>query len=71
MLCGRSVDVTIVNVALPTLVRSLGATVTGLQWVVGAYSLASAAFVLAAGPRDAGTEGPHRLMEPDTVNRYS
>ena len=44
-----SVDVTIVNVALPTLVRSLGATTTELQWVVDAYSLVFAAFVLAAG----------------------
>lgn len=44
-----SVDVTIVNVALPTLVRSLGATTTGLQWVVDAYSLVFAALVLAAG----------------------
>ena len=44
-----SVDVTIVNVALPTLVRSLGATTTELQWVVDAYSLVFAALVLAAG----------------------
>jgi EmrB/QacA subfamily drug resistance transporter len=44
-----SVDVTIVNVALPTLVRRLGATTTDLQWVVDAYSLAFAALVLAAG----------------------
>jgi EmrB/QacA subfamily drug resistance transporter len=44
-----SVDVTIVNVALPTLVRSLGATTTQLQWVVDAYSLVFASFVLAAG----------------------
>src|SRR6516165_11524913 len=44
-----SVDVTIVNVALPTLVRSLGATATELQWVVDAYSLVFAALVLAAG----------------------
>ncbi len=44
-----SVDVTIVNVALPTLVRSLGATTTQLQWVVDAYNLVFAAFVLAAG----------------------
>jgi EmrB/QacA subfamily drug resistance transporter len=44
-----SVDVTIVNVALPTLVRSLGATATQLQWVVDAYSLVFAALVLAAG----------------------
>jgi EmrB/QacA subfamily drug resistance transporter len=44
-----SVDVTIVNVALPTLVRSLGASTTELQWVVDAYSLVFAALVLAAG----------------------
>jgi hypothetical protein len=44
-----SVDVTIVNVALPTLARSLGATTTQLQWVVDAYSLVFAALVLAAG----------------------
>ena len=44
-----SVDVTIVNVALPTLVRSLGATTTQLEWVVDAYSLVFAALVLAAG----------------------
>jgi EmrB/QacA subfamily drug resistance transporter len=44
-----SVDVTIVNVALPTLVRELGATTTRLQWVVDAYSLVFAALVLAAG----------------------
>src|SRR5580700_9516666 len=44
-----SLDVTIVNVALPTLVRTLGATTTELQWVVDAYSLVFAALVLAAG----------------------
>ena len=44
-----SLDVTIVNVALPTLVRTLGATTTQLQWVVDAYSLVFAAFVLTAG----------------------
>lgn len=44
-----SLDVTIVNVALPTLVRELGATSTQLQWVVDAYSLVFAALILAAG----------------------
>jgi EmrB/QacA subfamily drug resistance transporter len=44
-----SVDVTIVNVALPTLVRRLGASTSELQWVVDAYSLAFAALVLTAG----------------------
>jgi MFS family permease len=44
-----SVDTTIVNVALPTLVRRLHATTSDLQWIVDAYSLAFAALILAAG----------------------
>jgi EmrB/QacA subfamily drug resistance transporter len=44
-----NIDVTIVNVTLPALVRELGATTTDLQWVVDAYSLVFAALILAAG----------------------
>jgi EmrB/QacA subfamily drug resistance transporter len=44
-----SLDVTIVNVALPSLVRQAGATTTDLQWVVDAYNLVFAALVLIAG----------------------
>jgi EmrB/QacA subfamily drug resistance transporter len=44
-----NVDTTIVNVALPDLVRQTGATTTDLQWVVDAYTLAFGALVLAAG----------------------
>jgi EmrB/QacA subfamily drug resistance transporter len=44
-----NLDTTIVNVALPSLVRQLGASTTDLQWVVDAYNLAFAALVLAAG----------------------
>jgi EmrB/QacA subfamily drug resistance transporter len=44
-----SLDVTIVNVALPSLVRQAGATTTDLQWVVDAYNLVFAALVLVAG----------------------
>jgi EmrB/QacA subfamily drug resistance transporter len=44
-----NLDTTIVNVALPTLVRDLGASTRQLQWIVDAYSLAFAALVLAAG----------------------
>src|SRR5437660_5738212 len=44
-----NVDVTIVNVALPSLVRELGATTTNLQWIVAAYTLVFAALILAAG----------------------
>jgi EmrB/QacA subfamily drug resistance transporter len=44
-----NLDTTIVNVALPTLVRELHASTSELEWIVDAYSLAFAAFVLAAG----------------------
>jgi MFS family permease len=42
-------DITIVNVALPSIQRSLHASLTGLQWVVDAYALALAALILTAG----------------------
>ena len=44
-----NLDTTIVNVALPTLVRELHASNAQLQWVVDAFSLFFAASVLAAG----------------------
>jgi EmrB/QacA subfamily drug resistance transporter len=44
-----NLDTTIVNVALPTLVRELQASNTQLEWIVDAYNLMFAAFVLAAG----------------------
>ncbi len=43
------VDNTIVNVALPTLSRHLGASISSLQWIVDAYSLAFAGLLLAGG----------------------
>ncbi|MFN8159778.1 MAG: MFS transporter [Solirubrobacterales bacterium] len=42
-------DITIVNVALPDIQRDLGASLSSLQWVVDAYSLTLAAFLLTAG----------------------
>ena len=44
-----NLDTTLVNVALPTLVRELGATTTQLQWVVDAYNLVFAALLLTSG----------------------
>src|SRR5579872_6598573 len=44
-----NLDTTIVNVALPTLVRHLHASNSQLQWVVDAFNLLFAASVLAAG----------------------
>lgn len=43
------IDGTVVNIALPALQRSLGATVTDVQWVVEAYSLLLAALLLVGG----------------------
>ena len=42
-------DVTIVNTALPYIQRGLGASFTDLQWVIDAYALALAAFLLTGG----------------------
>ena len=42
-------DITVVNVALPSICRELGASFTDLQWVVDAYTLTLAALVLTAG----------------------
>ncbi len=43
------VDITIVNVALPSIQRELDASLTGLQWVVDAYAITLAALILTAG----------------------
>ncbi|MEU6512368.1 MFS transporter [Streptomyces sp. NPDC046942] len=44
-----TLDATIVNVALPSIRDALGGGITGLQWVVDAYTLMFAAFLLSAG----------------------
>src|SRR5580765_2579935 len=43
------IDITVVNVALPSLQNSLNATFSELQWVVDAYALTLATCVLTAG----------------------
>jgi EmrB/QacA subfamily drug resistance transporter len=42
-------DISIVNVALPTIRRDLQASVSGLQWTVDAYTLVLASFLMLAG----------------------
>ncbi len=42
-------DMTAVNVALPAIGRQLGATLSGLQWIVSGYTLALAALILLGG----------------------
>jgi EmrB/QacA subfamily drug resistance transporter len=44
-----SLDATVVNVALPTIGRDLGARVSGLQWTVNGYALTLAALILLGG----------------------
>ena len=42
-------DYTIVTVALPSIVRDLGVTLSSVQWVVTAYGLTLAGFLLLSG----------------------
>jgi len=54
-------DVSIVNVALPSVQRDLGFTDTGLAWVVNGYVLAFAGFMLPGG-RAADLFGHRRML---------
>ena len=51
--CGATftlmVDLTVVQVALPTIQHDLRASFTGLQWVIDAYALTLAALILTSG----------------------
>ena len=42
-------DVTIVNVALPAIEQDLHATLSGLQWIIDAYTLVVASFLMLSG----------------------
>ena len=54
-------DITIVAVALPDIQRGLGSSFAGLQWIVDAYALTLAAFLLTAGSLS-DTYGRRRLF---------
>src|SRR5690349_15178222 len=54
-------DVTVLNVALPTLATSLDASTTQLQWIVDAYVLVLAAALLPLGAL-ADRRGRRRLL---------
>src|SRR5262245_51301070 len=54
-------DMSIVNVALPSVQRDLGFTGTGLAWTVNGYVLAFAGFMLLGG-RAADLFGHRRLL---------
>jgi DHA2 family methylenomycin A resistance protein-like MFS transporter len=42
-------DITVVTIAMPSIQVQLGATISGLQWIVDGYSLIFASFLLTAG----------------------
>lgn len=44
-----AMDITIVNVALPSIRHDLGASITGLQWVIDAYTMVVASLLMLAG----------------------
>ncbi|MFF5566589.1 MFS transporter [Streptomyces sp. NPDC012623] len=54
-------DVSVVNVALPSMRADLGLSATGLQWVLNAYSIAFAGFMLLGG-RAADLFGRKRMF---------
>src|SRR5436190_19813484 len=54
-------DVSVVNVALPSIKHALGFSSTGLQWVVNAYTLTFAGFLLLGG-RAADLFGRRRMF---------
>ncbi|MEQ4304104.1 MFS transporter [Plantactinospora sp. B6F1] len=54
-------DVSIVNVALPSIQRDLGFTAIGLAWVVNGYVLTLAGFMLLSG-RAVDLFGPRRML---------
>jgi EmrB/QacA subfamily drug resistance transporter len=60
------IDQTIVSIAAPDIVRELGLSSSGMQWVVNAYLLSLAAF-FALGGRLADLYGPRRVVVAGTL----
>src|ERR671936_1543589 len=60
------IDVSIVNVALPSIKHSLGFSTTGLQWVLNAYTLTFAGFLLLGG-RASDLFGRRRMFLAGTL----
>ena len=59
-------DVSIVNVALPSIKDALGFSTNGLQWVLNAYTLTFAGFLLLGG-RAADLFGRRRMFYAGTL----
>ncbi len=60
------IDVTIVNVALPSIQRDLHASVSGLQWTLDAYTLVLASFLMLSGST-ADRVGRRRIFQTGLV----
>jgi EmrB/QacA subfamily drug resistance transporter len=60
------IDVTIVNVALPSIQRELHASVSGLQWTLDAYTLVLASFLMLSGST-ADRFGRRRIFQTGLV----
>src|ERR1022692_5182023 len=59
-------DVTIVNIALPSIQRELHATVSGLQWIIDAYTLVLASFLMLFGST-ADRVGRRRIFQTGLI----
>lgn len=59
-------DVTVVNVALPAIHRSLHASVSGLQWTIDAYTLVIASLLMLSGST-ADRVGRRRVFQTGLV----
>lgn len=44
-----TLDISIVNVALPSIQQSISASISGMQWIINTYAVCLAAFILAVG----------------------
>jgi hypothetical protein len=64
-------DIAVVNTALPKIASSLDAGLSGLQWVVDAYTVALAAVVLRRDDRRLVRRRPGRRRSADLVPRRS
>ena len=65
-----TIDLTIVNVSLPTIGRDLHFSATNLQWVVTAYALTFGGFLLLGG-RFADLRGANRRLSSDVLGARS
>lgn len=61
-------DATVVNVAMERIKASLGTDVTGLQWVMSAYTLVFASFLLTGGIIKASACKTYPLADADAAH---